>query len=108
MVAATRARSILLAAGVLLGVMVMAAPAGAAGAAAVTTQGAGLYVTGAGFGHGIGMSQYGAAGYAQHGFTYKQILRNYYSQTTLGTVNPNRTVTVLLKPKGAAAFTGAT
>jgi stage II sporulation protein D len=76
--------------------------------AAAATSGAGLYVTGAGFGHGIGMSQYGAAGYAQHGFTYKQILRNYYSQTTLGTVNPNRTVTVLLKPKGAAAFTGAT
>jgi stage II sporulation protein D len=54
------------------------------------------------------MSQYGAAGYALHGYTYKQILRNYYSQTTLGTVNPNRTLTVLLKPKGAAAFSGAT
>lgn len=108
MVAATRARSILLAAGVLLGVLVMAAPAGAAGAAAVTTQGAGLYITGAGFGHGIGMSQYGAAGYALHGSSYQQILQRYYAQTTLANVNPNRNVTVLLKPKGAAAFSGAT
>lgn len=86
----------------------MAAPAGAAGAVAVSTTAAGLYVTGAGFGHGVGMSQYGAAGYALHGSTYQQILQRYYAQTTLGNVNPNRTVTVLLKAAGAAAFTDAT
>jgi SpoIID/LytB domain protein len=76
--------------------------------ASASTSAAGLYITGAGFGHGVGMSQYGAAGYALHGATYQQILRNYYSQTTLGYANPNRTVTVLLKPEGAAAFSGAT
>jgi stage II sporulation protein D len=27
-----------------------------------------LTINGAGFGHGIGMSQYGAAGYAEHGW----------------------------------------
>jgi stage II sporulation protein D len=104
----TRARSTLAFAATLLSVLVMAAPAGAAGEAAITTSGAGLYITGAGFGHGIGMSQYGAAGYAQHGSTYQQILQRYYAQTTLANVNPNRTVTVLLKSKGAAAFNGAT
>ena len=31
-------------------------------------------VTGHGWGHGVGMSQYGAYGYAQHGATYQQIL----------------------------------
>ncbi len=95
-------------AGILLGALLAAAPAGAAGEAAITASGAGLYINGAGFGHGIGMSQYGAAGYALHGYTYPQILQRYYAQTTLGKVNPNRTVTVLLKAQGAAAFSGAT
>jgi hypothetical protein len=31
-------------------------------------------VDGHGFGHGVGMSQYGAYGYAKHGAGYKQIL----------------------------------
>ncbi len=77
------------------------APAAAAGTSS------GLYVRGAGYGHGVGMSQYGAAGYAQHGYGYRQILRRYYAQTTLGRVSPNQRVTVLLKPRGPARFTGA-
>jgi stage II sporulation protein D len=36
-------------------------------------------VDGHGFGHGVGMSQYGAYGYAQHGAGYKQILEHYYT-----------------------------
>lgn len=32
-----------------------------------------------GYGHGVGMSQYGANGMAQSGYTYDQILRHYYS-----------------------------
>jgi stage II sporulation protein D len=102
MTAVKRMRSWLCCAGALGAALLFAAPA------AATTAGTGLYIDGAGFGHGIGMSQYGAAGYAQHGYTYTQILRRYYAQTTLGSVNPNRTVTVLLKAKGAAAFSGAT
>jgi stage II sporulation protein D len=90
------------AAGVLFGALLVAAPAGAA------TSGSGLYLTGAGNGHGIGMSQYGAAGYALHGVGYQQILRNYYAQTTLGHVSPNRPVTVLLRAGGSAVFSGAT
>ena len=41
-------------------------------------------VKGAGFGHGVGMSQYGAYGYAKHGFGYEAILTHYYTGTTIG------------------------
>jgi len=91
----------LAASGPLLCAVLAAAPAGAA------TSGAGLYLTGAGSGHGVGMSQYGAAGYALHGVGYQQILRDYYSGTTLGHISPDRTVTVLLRPRGSAVFSGA-
>ncbi len=42
-----------------------------------------LVVSGHGWGHGLGMSQWGAAGYAQHGFTYDRILSHYYPGTAL-------------------------
>ena len=35
-------------------------------------------VKGHGFGHGVGMSQYGAYGYAKHGKGYRFILGHYY------------------------------
>ena len=41
--------------------------------------------SGHGFGHGVGMSQYGAWGFALHGYSYQQILQHYYPGTTLGT-----------------------
>jgi stage II sporulation protein D len=66
-----------------------------------------LYIQGGGFGHGIGMSQYGAYGYALHGWSYQQILAHYYTGTQIGTTNPNQTVRVLLS-SGPAAFAGAT
>ena len=31
-----------------------------------------------GYGHGVGMSQYGAQGMAKEGYTYDQILKHYY------------------------------
>jgi stage II sporulation protein D len=40
--------------------------------------------SGHGFGHGVGMPQYGAYGYAQHGWTYDRILGHFYQGTTLG------------------------
>ena len=43
-----------------------------------------LAVSGHGWGHGLGMSQWGAYGYAKHGWTYKRILAHYYAGTTLG------------------------
>ncbi len=36
-----------------------------------------------GYGHGVGLSQYGADFMARQGSTYEQILNHYYSQTTL-------------------------
>ena len=65
-------------------------------------------VRGAGFGHGIGMSQYGAYGYAQQGSDYRGILRHYYTGTQLGTA-PSRPVRVLLQASDPyVRFTGAT
>jgi len=66
-----------------------------------------LYVSGGGYGHGIGMSQYGAYGYALHGWTYQQILAHYYTGTSLGNTDPAQVVRVLLG-SGSAAFAGAT
>ena len=45
--------------------------------------GALFLVTGHGWGHGVGMGQWGAEGYALHGFTYHEILDAYYPGTAL-------------------------
>jgi stage II sporulation protein D len=70
-------------------------------------------VNGAGFGHGAGMSQYGAKGFAARGTPYSSILAHYYTGTTLGTA-PSQTVRVLLRPylpsvsfRGAGSACGA-
>ncbi|MCX6406677.1 MAG: SpoIID/LytB domain-containing protein [Propionibacteriales bacterium] len=42
-----------------------------------------VVINGRGFGHGIGMSQYGAQGAARSGKTFKQILASYYPGTSL-------------------------
>jgi SpoIID/LytB domain protein len=48
-----------------------------------------IAVTGHGYGHGIGMSQYGAQGAAMQGVTYSKILLHYYPGTALGTKTGN-------------------
>src|ERR1700733_2187292 len=40
-----------------------------------------LLIDGAGDGHGVGMSQEGAFGYAEHGWSYQAILSHYYTGT---------------------------
>jgi len=60
--------------------------------------GALLVFSGHGWGHGVGMSQYGAYGYALHGATYDQIIAHYYPGTTLGPA-PASTIRVLLADK---------
>src|SRR6266511_1537680 len=65
-------------------------------------------VSGAGFGHGTGLSQYGAYGFAKHGVAYPEILAHYYTGTTLGTT-PDATVRVLLlSNRPTVRFNGAT
>ena len=40
-------------------------------------------ITTKGFGHGVGMSQYGALGMAKEGYTYDKILKHYYLNTEI-------------------------
>jgi stage II sporulation protein D len=66
-------------------------------------------VHGHGFGHGVGMSAYGAYGYALHGKGYEFILGHYYKGTSLGTVEGPNVVRVLLSTtSGDVTFSEAT
>src|SRR5258708_4369501 len=80
------------------GALLLAAPSQAAST---------LTVHGRGFGHGIGMSQYGAYGYAKNGFNYQTILGHYYSGTTLKPLATSSTVRVLLQTTRTVRFTNA-
>ena len=55
-----------------------------------------LTVRGAGFGHGVGMSQYGALGFAQHGATYRDIVAHYFTGTQVSKLDAPSEVRVLL------------
>src|SRR3954468_12504530 len=77
-------------------------PAGTAAAGSKFT------IRGAGFGHGVGMSQYGAYGFAQNGWAYRDILTHYYTDTAIGNLDPAQRVRVLLQSTGSASFTRAT
>jgi stage II sporulation protein D len=64
-------------------------------------------VRGAGYGHGVGMSQYGAYGFARQGSGYRAILAHYYRGTELGQAD-TRTIRVLLRANASAlSFEGA-
>ncbi len=58
-----------------------------------------LVIVGAGDGHGVGMSQDGALGYAEHGWPYTAILSHYYTGTAIGQVPASTVVKVLLHGK---------
>jgi stage II sporulation protein D len=88
--------------GWMLAAAVGMALAGAAPAGAAET----FYIRGGGDGHGIGMSQYGAYGYALHGKDYRFILGHYYTGTSLGSTSPSQLVRVLIRT-GSASFAGA-
>lgn len=42
-----------------------------------------ITITTKGYGHGVGMSQYGANGMANEGYTYQEILKHYYKDITI-------------------------
>jgi SpoIID/LytB domain protein len=63
------------------------------------TRPAQLVIDGAGDGHGVGMSQDGALGYAEHGWTYTAILAHYYTGTTIGQAPANTVIKVLVGSK---------
>jgi stage II sporulation protein D len=96
-------RAILLSAGIAAlaaGPAASAAPPVCTGSCFVAPAGSGalFLFSGHGWGHGVGMSQYGAYGYAQHGWSFQQILAHYYPGTTLGR-QPATTLRVLLAEK---------
>lgn len=65
-------------------------------------------VTGHGFGHGVGMSQYGAYGYALHDQDYRFILGHYYQGTTIGPAPQSRVRVLLTIAGGDVSFKKAT
>src|SRR5215216_5587008 len=64
-------------------------------------------VTGRGWGHGIGLSQWGAFGYAKHGKGWKGILRHYYRHTKLGHVDGGTVGVLLRSGENSVDFTDA-
>src|SRR3954466_4701342 len=56
-----------------------------------------IFVVGHGWGHGVGLAQYGAYGYALHGWSFDEIVGHYFPDTTLGDTQ-KKSVRVLLAP----------
>jgi len=81
-------------------------PAHASDSAGRTADGVITFV-GRGFGHGRGMSQYGAYGAALRGLNHAQILAFYYSDTVLGTADGARRRVLLTKEDADAVVTNA-
>ena len=54
--------------------------------ATTPTQLTGVTVDGAGFGHGVGMSQFGASRMSELGFSFDKIIQHYYPNTVMGTL----------------------
>lgn len=63
-------------------------------------------IDGRGWGHGVGMSQYGARGFAESGWPYGRILAHYYRGTELKLV-PSPNVRVLLLERTASVRIGS-
>ncbi|NNE09785.1 MAG: hypothetical protein HKN20_14595, partial [Gemmatimonadetes bacterium] len=47
-----------------------------------------VQIDGRGFGHGIGMCQWGAMGMAESGRSYEEILKHYYPGVRIGVYDP--------------------
>jgi stage II sporulation protein D len=74
---------------------------------ATASAGTVFLLDGRGWGHGVGMSQWGAEGYARHGYDYKRILAHYYPETHIGLAQP-REVRVLLAQAQPSIRVGST
>jgi stage II sporulation protein D len=64
-------------------------------------------VEGGGWGHGIGMSQWGAFGYAEHGKRWEGILRHYYRHTKIRRAKGGKIRVLLDSGEGSVDFTDA-
>jgi stage II sporulation protein D len=88
-------------------ILVVAGSAVPADGRPTVSTGATFVVTGHGWGHGVGMSQYGAYGYAQHGLGFAKIVAHYFPGTELGAAPVSR-VRVLLASGVAKLKIGST
>ena len=55
----------------------------------ITTAGDKVTITTKGYGHGVGMCQYGAKGFAEHGYDYIKILKHYYTGVNINSITIN-------------------
>src|SRR5256884_303239 len=66
-----------------------------------------FFISGHGWGHGLGMSQYGAYGYAQHGWTYDRIVNvvdlDFYIRGVVPSEMPKTWAPEALKAQAVAA-----
>jgi len=69
--------------------------------------GAAWVIKGRGFGHGVGMSQYGAYGLARHGRGYRAILEHYYRHTQVGKASGHPIRVLLGSGSRSVGFTHA-
>lgn len=82
-------------------VLALSAALGAAPNAAASSEppvyarGGSFEFYGSGFGHGLGMSQYGAYGLAKDGWAHKAILTHFYSKTRVTQSKPKITPSIL-------------
>jgi stage II sporulation protein D len=65
-----------------------------------------VVINGHGWGHGVGLSQWGAEGYAQHGWGFKRVLSHYYPHTTIASA-PTQQVRVQLADEQAEVTVGS-
>ena len=96
-----RAARVAAAAVVVLAAGLVAAPSASADEVYPRPAGTTIDFLGHGWGHGNGMSQYGALGGAQAGKTWQEILAHYYTGTTLSTISPT-TIRVRVASLGSA------
>lgn len=86
-----------------LSTLVLAAATAAPAAAAPQ-----LVIDGGGFGHGVGMSQWGAQGQALQGRGYRAIVGSYFPGTKVSRARYATTLRVRLTTAPTASFSGAT
>jgi stage II sporulation protein D len=74
---------------------------------AVSAGGATFVVTGRGWGHGVGMSQWGALGFARRGFSYERIVGHYYPGTVLTRAPVSRVRVLLVEGRSQLTISSA-
>jgi stage II sporulation protein D len=99
-------RPVLIVLALALGVAGSAAPARSTTQPAPVRTQPTFFISGHGWGHGLGMAQYGAYGYAQHGWKWDRIIKHYFPGTTIGQAPVSR-VRVLLAASVKRATIGS-